>query len=519
MSTKRVDLNLKKKSCAEAFAVKEASGGVFIEGFANKATIDRGDEIITTDAWELDNFKRNPIILFNHGMDSLGGTPVGKATEIKQTDQGLFLKVKLSNSQAPGIKMVRDLVEERILKAFSVGFNPKQSDMIQIDGKDVRQISKAELFEVSIVGVPMNQDSLFDLSAKSLSTKSFHQLKGDILKAKGAAVALEIEGQLGACPSRKDAMAMVAKIHDIEMTELLDMLAGDSEIPAEVAATFKMAIKAVDLQQTLREALSALADGADEAAVTTNLLAKLSPDQEDPVEEADPGEEADPSKTDAGKEGQTPIEKEAADAAAASAAKEKEDADAAGKDAERKADFQKCVNETLPGLLADGMAQDEATAAAIAKCQESGKCQLTPESKVQVFKLYTDHIASANAVDLLTVDSLPVLAFKEVTEQTQSEQTPTVAIQTDKGESDFGSPQLEATKQTNVLLGALINEIQKLSNKLDGISQQSSVPSSDVTPAKDQGNSSEADLNKSAAEEDAKKRLDSLNVRLKSLGF
>ena len=514
MKTKRVDLNLKKKSCAEAFAVKEASGGVFIEGFANKATIDRGDEIITTDAWELDNFKRNPIILFNHGMDSLGGTPVGKATEIKQTDQGLFLKVKLSNSQAPGIKMVRDLVEERILKAFSVGFNPKQSDMIQIDGKDVRQISKAELFEVSIVGVPMNQDSLFDLSAKSLSTKSFHQLKGDILKAKGAAVALEIEGQLGACPSRKDAMAMVAKIHDIEMTELLDMLAGDSEIPAEVAATFKMAIKAVDLQQTLQEALSALADGADEAAVTTNLLAKLSPDQEDPVEEADPAEEADPTQTDAGKEGQTPIEKEAADAAAASAAKEKEAADAASADAERKADFQKCVNETLPGLLADGMAQDEATAAAIAKCQESGKCQLTPESKVQVYA----ELFAALDTKAPPVLSLIGIAFK-TSEATQIDQPPTTAIQTDKGESDFGSPQLEATKQTNVLLGALINEIQKLSNKLDGISQQSSVPSSDVTPAKDQGNSSEADLNKSAAEEDAKKRLDSLNVRLKSLGF
>jgi len=514
MKTKRVDLNLKKKSCAEAFAVKEASGGVFIEGFANKATIDRGDEIITTDAWELDNFKRNPIILFNHGMDSLGGTPVGKATEIKQTDQGLFLKVKLSNSQAPGIKMVRDLVEERILKAFSVGFNPKQSDMIQIDGKDVRQISKAELFEVSIVGVPMNQDSLFDLSAKSLSTKSFHQLKGDILKAKGAAVALEIEGQLGACPSRKDAMAMVAKIHDIEMTELLDMLAGDSEIPAEVAATFKMAIKAVDLQQTLQEALSALADGADEAAVTTNLLAKLSPDQEDPVEEADPAEEADPTQTDAGKEGQTPIEKEAADAAAASAAKEKEAADAASADAERKADFQKCVNETLPGLLADGMAQDEATAAAIAKCQESGKCQLTPESKVQVYA----ELFAALDTKAPPVLSLIGIAFK-TSEATQIDQPPTTAIQTDKGESDFGSPQLEATKQTNVLLGALINEIQKLSNKLDGISQQSSVPSSDVTPAKDQGNSSEAELNKSAAEEDAKKRLDSLNVRLKSLGF
>lgn len=517
MSTKRLELDLKKKSCPEAFSVKDSSGGTFIEGFANKATVDRGDEIIKPDAWELDNFKRNPIILFNHGMDTLGGTPVGKATEIRMTDGGLFLKVKMSGSQAPGIKMVRDLVEERILKAFSVGFNPKQTDTVNIDGKDVKQISKAELFEVSIVGVPMNQDSLFDLSAKSLSTKSFHQLKGDILKAKKADAAVAIEEQLGACASRKDAMALVAKAQKLEMIELLDMLAGDKEIPKAVAEAFTAAIKAVDLQQTLQEALASLADGAEEASVMAALLSKLTPDQEDTDEEAAPAKEQDSAEADAGEEGETEIEKEAAESTEDPPAKEEEGDDAAGEDAQRKADFQKCVNEKVPALIQEGMDQDQAVAAAISQCQESGKCQLTPASKQAVFKAYFEKLGDGEtAVDLTDV-ALGVIEFKAVDESTQSEQPPTTAIQTSSSEDSFGSPYLEGQKQTNVLLGALINEIQKLSNKLDGMSQQSSVPLKEDTTG--QEDSADTDDNKFAATEHAEKRLDSLNQRLKNLGF
>lgn len=522
MKTKKIELDLKKKSCSEPFDVKQASAGVFVEGFANKATVDRGDEIIATDAWELDNFKRNPIILFNHGMDTLGGTPVGKATEVRATDGGLYLKVKLSNSQAPGIKMVRELVEERILKAFSVGFNPKQTDSIEVDGKSVRRISKAELFEVSIVGVPMNQDSLFELSEKSLTTKSFHQIKSDILKAKGAKTAASIETQLGACASRKDAMAMVAKSQKMELSELLDMLAGDVAIPAAVAGAFTAAIKAVDLKQTLEEALASLEDGGTDSSVIEALLPKLNQMQEGETDEEEKPADPDASEEDSEEEKEKPSEEEGAseDAAGDKPAGEADTgSEAAGDEeelAKRKADFQDCVNSKLPALLEEGMEQDQAVAVAISKCQEEGKCQLTPASKSKVF---AECFAALDTKSDTVLGPLGIEFVKAVDESTQSEQAPTTPIKTEPSEENFGSPFLEAAKQTNVLLGALINEFQKLSSKLDGLSSQSSVDSTEDDKPKGQEDSSETTEANAKVEEDAQKMLDSLNLRMKKLGY
>jgi hypothetical protein len=108
---------------------------------------------------------------------------------------------------------------------------------------------------------------------------------------------------------------------------------------------------------------------------------------------------------------------------------------------------------------------------------------------------------------------------KEVGDETQSKQPPTTPIMTAPPEESFGSPQLEATNQTNVLLGALINEIQKLSSKFDGIVQQNSVSSTDDAVPKDQVESSDPSKSAAMLEELALKRLDSLNQRLKSLGY
>jgi hypothetical protein len=172
-------------------------------------------------------------------MDTLGGTPVGKATQVSPTEDGLFIKVRLSNSKAPAIQMVRDLVQERILKAFSVGFEAKETDSVEIDGKSIHKITKAELFEVSIVGIPMNQDSVFELSEKALSTKSLHEIKTAVLEAKGATKALEIERRFVDKDDRAEIISSVAKELEIEVDDLKDMLAGDAEITDAVAEAFE----------------------------------------------------------------------------------------------------------------------------------------------------------------------------------------------------------------------------------------------------------------------------------------
>lgn len=471
MTTKKTNANLKKLISETEFDVKANAGGVEIAGFANKATIDRGDELIATDAWKLDNFKKNPIILFNHGMDSLGGTPVGKATEVRPTDEGLFLKVKLSNSKAPGIQMVRDLVEERILKAFSVGFNPIKSENVDMDGKSVKKITEAELFEVSIVGIPMNQDSLFELAEKG---QTFHQVKSLILKTKKADDAVRAEDFIAASgKDRKDLIIEACKATEIKVDDALAMLAGDKDMDEKLMKFLAVAVVKKDLKEDLEAALAKLDEGESPEAVAAELAEKLKPSEE-PKMEDDEDEE-----------------------------KEGEDEKA------RKQDFQDCVSAKIPALLQEGMEQDQAVAVAIAKCQEEGKCALTPEAKSAVFaECFTAIDASAE------IDLLNVIEFAEKQVE-QEDQPPTTPIKTEPSVEDFGNPHLEAAKQTNILLGALINEIQKLSSNISGLANQNQVQSEDSQPKE----SAEAAEETATPEDNAKKRLEYLSQRLKNLGY
>jgi HK97 family phage prohead protease len=525
MKTKKSDKNVTKLVCKDSFDIKQVGKEIVIEGFANKATIDRGDEIITTDAWELDNFKKNPIILFNHGMDTLGGTPVGKATEVRATDEGLFLKVKMSNSQSPGIKMVRDLVEERILKAFSVGFSPKESDMVEHEGKAIRKISKAELFEVSIVGVPMNQDSLFELSAKSLSTKSFHQVKSEILKAKGADKAIAMEELLGSASDRKGIIASVAKGLKFNVGHVLDMLAGDISLVPQVEAAIIHEVKMANLKEILEAALAKLEDGGTTDAVQEELLAALKGDESEETEQdseetstdTEETEETESADSGDGKETGKESSTEAEGTAEGSDDAKPSEADADDGYAKLKADFQDCVSAMVPKLLAEGKEQDEAVAIAISKCQEQGKCQLTPESKSATFAVLFESLDKSPGGPVTFTNGAEIISFvKQVDETAQSVQAPTTPIKTEPAADDFGNPFLESSKQTNVLLGALINEIQKLSSKFDGVTSQNSVQSTEDT-SKDQEESTETVV-KPETEDQAEKRLSDLNLRLKNLG-
>ena len=58
-------------------------------GLASTNSLDRAGDVINHDAWTksangLDNFKQNPIILFNHNYDK----PIGRATSMEVNEQG-----------------------------------------------------------------------------------------------------------------------------------------------------------------------------------------------------------------------------------------------------------------------------------------------------------------------------------------------------------------------------------------------------------------------------------------------
>jgi HK97 family phage prohead protease len=148
----------------------EEKGGLMIEGFANANTLDRANERIEPKGWNLDNYKKNPVILFDHGHDfAFGSMPIGKAVRVEALDDGLFVKAQITKSNTEKLTAIRDLIEEGILKTFSVGFNPIGENAIEKTSEGII-IKAAELIENSIVPVPMNQDSVFGISSRSFKS-------------------------------------------------------------------------------------------------------------------------------------------------------------------------------------------------------------------------------------------------------------------------------------------------------------------------------------------------------------
>lgn len=145
----------------------QESGGVRIKGWANTTTLDRAGDVILADAWTkggLSNFNKNPIILFNHDPNQ----PIGRGLGITPTDRGLELEAEISR-KAPG--NIADLVEDEVLKTFSVSFMIKDADWNDATGGLI--IKDVELLEVSVVSIPCNQDSTFELSKAFKSDKDY----------------------------------------------------------------------------------------------------------------------------------------------------------------------------------------------------------------------------------------------------------------------------------------------------------------------------------------------------------
>jgi len=149
-------------------------GGVHICGMASTSDFDRAGDTIDATAWTkggLANFEKNPIILFNHDYNH----PIGRATGVKVTENGLELKAKISKSAVVPSGAVADLVKDGVLGAFSVGFRVKDADYLsETDGLKIKD---AELFEVSVVSVPCNQAATFSLAKSFDSIDEYEDFK------------------------------------------------------------------------------------------------------------------------------------------------------------------------------------------------------------------------------------------------------------------------------------------------------------------------------------------------------
>jgi len=150
---------------------EDDDGGVNIKGLASTNAIDRAGDVINHDAWikmnGLENYKTNPIVLFNHDYNK----PIGRATSLEVTENGLEFGAKISKSSGE----IKDLIKDGVLGAFSVGFRVKDADYnSETDGYTIKD---AELFEVSVVSVPCNQGAMFSVAKSFDSMDEYNEWK------------------------------------------------------------------------------------------------------------------------------------------------------------------------------------------------------------------------------------------------------------------------------------------------------------------------------------------------------
>ncbi len=133
---------------------------------ASTATVDRHGEIVSPEGWDLENFKKNPVLLWSHDHTI---PAIGKATKVWVEGFGAQAKLMFSGvwqTVTEEGKAAAQLVADGILNSFSVGFIP--TEMMG------NTYTEQELLEISLVNVPANPDAMM-LAYKSLKDNGFNE--------------------------------------------------------------------------------------------------------------------------------------------------------------------------------------------------------------------------------------------------------------------------------------------------------------------------------------------------------
>ncbi|SRR6266851_822853 len=134
------------------------------EFILSDATPDRYDDVIDPDGWDLKNFNKNPIALFNHNSDA----PIGVWNRLSVKDGALRGHLRLAPKESsPRISELHALIDAGVLRSCSVGFRPIESSPRKDSKSGGVFYGRSELVECSLVSVPANPNAV--MTAKSLN--------------------------------------------------------------------------------------------------------------------------------------------------------------------------------------------------------------------------------------------------------------------------------------------------------------------------------------------------------------
>ena len=144
---------------------------------ASTANVARDGMIIEADGWQLDNYRKNPVLLWAH--DYIGQSlPIGR-TEVS-IEEGNLIANATFDQQDEFARQVESKYRRGFLHAVSVGWNILEFEPGK--NENIRgRVTKSELLDVSAVPVPADPDALMERQARALAdlSKAFNHLTDD----------------------------------------------------------------------------------------------------------------------------------------------------------------------------------------------------------------------------------------------------------------------------------------------------------------------------------------------------
>jgi hypothetical protein len=292
--------------------VKEVGGegSRVLEFIASTETPDRSNDIIDVAGWDLTNYNKNAIFAWSHDYSKL---PVGKGVNAFADIRNKALKIQVKfptiaelcsdvehpSKEALLADTVYNMYKGGYLNAVSVGFRGLEYEQRSDDSvKDLPMwergihFKKAELFELSAVLVPCNQEALVTMRGmKSFNPEGLKMVE-DIL-SKSNVPEGETSGEVEDMEITEQIKALTDKVTSLE--EKLN-----SNVETKAGAKFSAATKA-ELQK-VSEAMKACHKGMK--ACHESLSKMLEDPQEDPA-----GDEGTDAGSDSGVEKPKPNDK------------------------------------------------------------------------------------------------------------------------------------------------------------------------------------------------------------------
>lgn len=125
--------------------------GIF-EGYASVfGNEDAYGDIVHKGAFLESLSKRKPKLLWQHKIDE----PIGIYTEVREDEKGLFVKGSLETESDFG-KRVYNLLKKGALDGLSIGYSVAEGGSEFDKEKQIRNLKKVNLFEISLVTMPAN---------------------------------------------------------------------------------------------------------------------------------------------------------------------------------------------------------------------------------------------------------------------------------------------------------------------------------------------------------------------------